>query len=70
MSTFIAKRLKVYICYSSAANERSSYSHIVTHILITEEHISYTSGTAGARGEIVRVDLICYKVDRTECLPE
>jgi len=41
MSKFIAKRLKMYICYSAAVNERSSYSRFVTRLLIREEHISY-----------------------------
>jgi hypothetical protein len=41
MSKFIAERLKMYISYSAAANERSSYSQFVTYLLVKEEHISY-----------------------------
>jgi len=41
MSKFIARRLKMYTCYSTAVNERSSYLQFVTCLLIREEHISY-----------------------------
>jgi len=61
----------MYSCYSAAANERSSHSQFVTHLLIKEEHISYEpKRQLSARDEIVPADLTCYKVDRTECLPE
>jgi len=41
MSKFIARRLKMYTCYSAAVNERIFNLQFVTCLLIREEHISY-----------------------------